>query len=342
MLRCLELAKLGEGHTSPNPMVGCVIVYEDKIIGEGFHQRYGDPHAEVNAIRSVKDSSLLQHSTLYVSLEPCSHYGKTPPCSDLIIGKKIPHVVIATTDPNPEVSGRGIQKLQLAGCCTEVGILEHESRELNRRFFTFFNKKRPYIILKWAQTTDGFIDSARYAGEEAKPTWITSETTRVTVHKQRSTENAILIGTETAIKDNPSLTLRDWFGNQPSRIVVDIKNRLPEESKLFNGEAQTYTVSAEAYADNRKTILIQVSSRDYIPTLLNFLFESNIQSLIVEGGTKTLNYFLETGFWDEAHVYTGNKQFGDGVNAPDFNSSILFSEKFHESKLDVYRNLSAR
>ena len=239
MLRCHDLARLGIARTAPNPMVGCVIVLDEKIIGEGYHRKCGEAHAEVNAINSVSNHELLKKSTLYVSLEPCSHYGKTPPCTDLIISKKIPRVVIGCVDSFSEVSGRGIKKLKQAGCDVIVGVLENESRELNKRFFTFNEKKRPYIILKWAQTLDGFIDIIRTDENQIAPTWISNEHSRMLVHKWRSHEDAIMVGTNTAEKDNPSLNVRDWDGKNPLRVVLDRQLRLNEKLNLFNNKIQT-------------------------------------------------------------------------------------------------------
>jgi diaminohydroxyphosphoribosylaminopyrimidine deaminase / 5-amino-6-(5-phosphoribosylamino)uracil reductase len=344
MTRCLQLARLGEGHTAPNPMVGCVIVHDGKIIGEGFHQKCGGPHAEVNAIRSVKDPGLLRQSTLYVNLEPCSHFGKTPPCAKLIIEKAIPEVIVGTLDPNPLVSGKGIESLREAGCAVSIGVAESECRELNRRFFTFQEKQRPYVILKWAQTQDGFIDSERVPGEEAKPVWITDEIARIAVHKQRSTEGAILIGTNTALKDNPSLTLRDWYGNQPLRILFDRNHRLPSSLKLFDGKATTFTVTKEPYPDGRPTDYLCTSDEDILRSLLLKLFNLGIQSLIVEGGAVTLQQFIDSSLWDEAHVYIGEKSFGKGIKAPKLKlvsaSKEIFSHAYGLSTLNVVRNHS--
>jgi diaminohydroxyphosphoribosylaminopyrimidine deaminase/5-amino-6-(5-phosphoribosylamino)uracil reductase len=339
MTRCLQLARLGEGHTAPNPMVGSVIVHQGKIIGEGFHQQYGGPHAEVNAIRSVKDENLLAESTIYVSLEPCSHHGKTPPCADMIIQKGIPKVVIGSLDPNPMVSGSGIKKLQNAGCEVEVGILNEKCRELNRRFFTFHEKQRPYIILKWAQTLDGFVDTKRSDKNLGAPNWITDEMARMAVHKQRSTENAILIGTTTALHDNPSLTLRDWHGRQPYRMVFDMNHRLPSNLNIFNGLINTITCSKSAYKESRKTDYLILESEDLIDSLLHSLYDMKIQSVIIEGGTTTLNHFIKSSRWDEAHVYTGNTVFNEGIKAPKLMSAILYRENFKNSHLAVYRNI---
>jgi diaminohydroxyphosphoribosylaminopyrimidine deaminase/5-amino-6-(5-phosphoribosylamino)uracil reductase len=339
MKRCLQLAKLGEGHTASNPMVGCVIVNDGKIIGEGFHQRYGAPHAEVNAIQSVKESHLLKNSTLYVTLEPCSHVGKTPPCVDLIIEKRISNVVIGTVDPNPEVFGSGINKLEKAGCNITVGILANECEELNRRFFTFHYKKRPYIILKWAQTANGFVDTIRTEKEQGKPNWITNEIARVVVHKQRSTEGAIFIGTETALKDNPALTLRDWYGEQPIRIVADLNNRLPSHLNFFDGKVKTVILSNTGNWVRNNSLSVQVNNNNVIKTLLDYLYSEKIISFVAEGGPKTLQYFLDLDLWDEAHVYTGIIKFDDGIKAPVFNlSSPVFTENFSQSRLSIFRN----
>jgi diaminohydroxyphosphoribosylaminopyrimidine deaminase/5-amino-6-(5-phosphoribosylamino)uracil reductase len=339
MERCLELARQAEGLTQPNPMVGSVIVHNGQIIGEGFHQKAGLPHAEVNAINSVKDQSLLKESTLYVNLEPCAHYGKTPPCSLLIIQKKIPHVVIGCTDSFSAVSGKGIQMLKDAGIDVLVGILGKESRELNRRFFTFHEQKRPYVILKWAQTRDGLIDYNREAEPDNRPTWITSESARRLVHLWRSREQAIIVGSVTALKDNPSLTVRDWIGPHPLRIVLDRKNTLPRHLALFDGTTPTllFTRQEDKTRQNAEQIIIPSDAMP-IPYILNTLFEKNIQSLIVEGGAKLLNTFIESKLWDEARVFTGNKWFGSGIKAPCMNKMPFQREILTNSELLIYRN----
>jgi len=338
MHRCLQLAKLGEGHTSPNPLVGCVIVCDGIIIGEGFHQQYGGHHAEVNAINNVTNKLLLNQSTLFVNLEPCSHYGKTPPCADLIIENEIPRVVIGTIDPNIEVAGAGIEKLRKAGCNIIVGILEPECRELNRRFFNFHLKKRPYIILKWAQTIDGFVDTDRAAKDNGKAIWITDEIARVAVHKQRSTEGAIFIGTETALKDNPSLTLREWFGQQPLRIVADLFGRLPSDLKLYIDSSKTVTISKANLNSANSKIFINPKENNVIQTLLEYLYLEKIQSVIIEGGPKTLQHFIDEDLWEEAHVYKGYKIFEKGVMAPVFNFlNPDFTEYFLKSELSIFR-----
>ncbi len=320
MQRCLKIARQGLGNVSPNPLVGCVIVYDHKIIGEGFHAKYGQAHAEVNAINSVKDKFLLEQSTLYVSLEPCSHYGKTPPCTDLIISHKIPKVIIACTDTNKRVSGKGIEKLIKSGIKVKTGILEKECRELNRRFFTFHEKNRPYIILKWAQTQNGFIDRIRDAGAEIKPNWITSETSRVLVHKWRTEEDAIITGTHTALLDNPALTARDWTGKNPIRILIDRTLKIPIHYKLFNTSAPTlvFNTIKNSTDENLKYLKINFDE-NILNTILCVLYNENVQSLIVEGGSKLLKSFIDSKLWDEARIFVGPQKFVNGVKAPELN-----------------------
>lgn len=337
MQRCLDLALLGMGDVSPNPMVGCVIVHDGEIIGEGYHQKFGGPHAEVHAINSVKNQELLKHSTLYVSLEPCAHHGKTPPCSDLIVEKKIPHVVIGTIDPFAEVAGKGIERMKKAGIEVEVGVLEAECRDLNRRFFTFHEKKRPYIILKWAQTLDGFIDTDR--SETQHPTWITNALSKRLVHKQRSEESAILIGTNTAQYDNPALTVREWSGNQPIRMVIDRLGRLDPKLTIFDGKSPTWVFTGMEQTDleNLKYINLDFSS-NILPQMMDELYRRDILSVIVEGGSELLNSFLAISLWDRAFVYTGNQFFGKGVEAPHISGEILDFKKLDDCKLHIIRN----
>ncbi|HAQ21296.1 MAG TPA: bifunctional diaminohydroxyphosphoribosylaminopyrimidine deaminase/5-amino-6-(5-phosphoribosylamino)uracil reductase RibD [Prolixibacteraceae bacterium] len=337
MQRCLDLALLGMGDVAPNPMVGCVIVHEGIIIGEGYHQKIGGPHAEVNAIRSVQNPELLAQSTLYVSLEPCTHFGKTPPCSDLIIENRIPHVVIGTIDPFIQVTGKGIERMQAAGIQVEAGVLEKECKELNRRFFTFHEKKRPYILLKWAQTLDGYIDTVRI--ETQHPTWITNAQAKRLVHKQRSEESAILIGTNTAAFDNPALTVREWTGNQPIRMVIDQSGRLDSELHIFDGKAPTwiFTSKRKEEKEKRKYIILDFN-QDILPQLLSELYERNILSIVVEGGSILLNSFIQDDLWDEAFVYTGNQFFGKGVEAPHITGETIGFEMLDDCKLHVLRN----
>jgi diaminohydroxyphosphoribosylaminopyrimidine deaminase/5-amino-6-(5-phosphoribosylamino)uracil reductase len=336
MQRCLDLALLGMGDVAPNPMVGCVIVHNGIIIGEGYHEKFGGPHAEVNAIRSVRNSELLAHSTLYVSLEPCAHFGKTPPCSDLIIENRIPQVIIGTVDPFATISGKGIERMQKAGIEVEVGVLEKECRELNRRFFTFHEKKRPYILLKWAQTLDGFIDTDRT--ETQHPTWITNALAKRLVHKQRSEESAILIGTNTAEFDNPALTVREWTGNQPIRMVIDRSGRLNAALHIFDGKAPTWVFTSLSQKETGNCEYITLDfDQDILPQMLSELYKRNILSVVVEGGSILLNSFLEDNLWDEAFVYTGNQFFGKGVEAPHISGETLAFEMLDDCKLHILR-----
>ena len=313
MHRCLQLAKLGAGNVAPNPMVGAVLVHDDKIIGEGYHIKYGEAHAEVNCINSVieSDKHLIDKSTLYVSLEPCSHYGKTPPCSDLIIKHKIPGVIIGCVDDYEKVKGKGIERLKNAGIKVTTGILEDECRELNKRFFTFHQKQRPYIILKWAQSANKKI------GKEDSRVLISNEYTNRLVHKWRSDEAAILIGTNTALTDDPSLTTRLFKGNNPIRLVVDMSLRLPQHLKIFNEESKTIIFNNLKNETGEKLIYYKVARENFLPTLLHELYNLNIQSVMVEGGAKLLQSFIDAGLWDEARIITNERLVIDyGIDAP--------------------------
>ena len=314
--RCIELAQNGLGTTYPNPMVGSVIVYEGKIIGEGWHKKSGEPHAEVNAVNSVKDKSLLKKSTIYVSLEPCSHFGKTPPCCNLIIENEIPNVVIGTVDPNIKVAGNGIKKLMEAGINVTVGILETECNGLNKRFFKFHEKKRPYIILKWAESQDGFI--APLTKSEQKPVWITNEFSRQLVHKWRSEEQAILVGTNTVIDDNPKLDVRDWSGNNPVRIVLDQNNRIPKDSNIFDNQVKTIVFSSSNALINKENSNFEVIDfgQNITKQIIDTLYKHQIQSVIIEGGRQTLQTFIDENLWDEARLFIGNNPFENGTKAP--------------------------
>lgn len=324
--RCIEIAKNGLGYTRPNPMVGCVIVYENTIIGEGFTSPYGGHHAEVNAISSVKDKALLKKSTLYVTLEPCSHFGKTPPCSNHIIEHQIPKVVIGTLDTNSKVSGKGVEALIAAGCEVIVGILENECKIHHKRFFTFHNKQRPYIILKWAETLDGFI--AALNNHEQKPFWISNSFSRQLVHKWRSEEHAILVGANTVLADNPSLTVRDWTGQNPIRIVLDWDGNLPKDRAIFNNASETVIITKNDM-DYSKDIASQVCS---------FLYEKEIQSVIIEGGSKTLQSFIDEKLWDEARVFTGKMTLNQGVKAPKLKGKLISERMIMDDYLKIYVN----
>lgn len=339
MKRCLELARMGAGSVSPNPMVGCVIVHNDTIIGEGFHEKYGGPHAEVNAINAVKNNALLAESTLYVSLEPCAHFGLTPPCSNLIIEKKIPLVVIGTIDSFAKVAGKGIERMLKAGIEVQLGIMENECRELNKRFFTFHEKKRPFVVLKWAETKDGFIDIDRSENEIGEPTWITGENTLLRVHQMRAVEDAILVGTNTALKDNPSLTVRYCGGRNPVRIVIDNKLRLPKTLHLFDGSVKTIVFNSLKNEETENIEFIKVDfDKKLVQHILKNLFQRNIQSLIVEGGKQLLDSFIAVNLWDEAFRFVGNKYFKSGIETPKISGNPVFSETIDDDRLFIYKN----
>jgi len=334
MARCIELAKNGLGNTYTNPLVGSVIVHNNKIIGEGYHQIYGKSHAEVNAVNSVKDKSLLCESTIYVSLEPCSHIGKTPACSTMIINNKIPNVVVGTIDTFAKVKGNGIKMLESAGVNVKVGVLENECRELNKRFFTYHEKKRPYIILKWAQTKDGFIDVKRNNSSQ-KAEWITNELSRTLVHKWRSEEQAIMIGTNTAKKDNPELTVRNWTGSNPIRIVIDKNLKLNNKLKIFDNNVKTIVFTEKKINTKLNIDFIKINfNKNILPQIFNNLYKLEIQSIFIEGGAFLLNSLLKANLWDEVRVFIGNKNFNNGIKAPEF--SLNNSEKIFIDNVTLY------
>lgn len=322
MKRCMALGRHGLGSTAPNPMVGCVIVHKDHIIGEGFTSPYGGAHAEVNAINSVVDKTLLKHSTLYVTLEPCCHHGKTPPCSDLILDYKIPKIVIGCVDPNAKVSGQGIARLQSRGCEVVVGVEESLCKAHHKRFLTFQTKKRPYIILKWAETQDGFI--APKSKRSKQPIWISGKRARQLVHQWRSEEQAILVGGKTILEDNPSLTTRHVVGSNPTRIVIDTHNNLPSSYKAFDNEADTIRLNSE-----------QLNIEEPIAQeICNQLHQFNIISVVVEGGSKTLQDFIDADLWDEARIFKNSKRFGQGIKGPHLEYDI--NEKIQLGNDDLY------
>lgn len=342
--RCFELARLGASTVSPNPMVGCVIVNNfDEIIGEGFHANYGGPHAEVNAIASVKNREQLKTATLYVNLEPCSHFGKTPPCADLIISNKIPKVVISNPDPFEKVAGKGINKLRAAGVEVISGVLKKEGKELNKRFFTYQINKRPYIILKWAQTLDGFIDKQWDEGTRPnKPTWITGQHLKTLVHKWRAEEDAIIVGTTTARNDNPQLNVREVVGKNPLRIVLDRNLTLPENLNLFDLSVKTIVFTEKNNAVSKPFLeYINVDfNNNLIKQILDVLYLKGILSIIVEGGSILINSFINNGLWDEARIMTGNKIFGKGVKAPQISGIIMENIKIDDDSLVILKNNS--
>lgn len=347
MHRCFDLAQMAEGLNSPNPKVGAVVVYDNKIIGEGFHQKYGQAHAEVNAINSVKDKDLLKLSTLYVNLEPCCHYGKTPPCAELIIKSQIKRCVIANKDSNPKVAGGGIAVLEKAGIEVKTGVLEKEGRFLNRRFFCNQEKKRPYIILKYAQSLDGFIDNR---DEKEKSTsallhnkqfWITNDALKVWVHKQRKQEDAILVGYNTALLDNPALTTRHLIGKNPYRVVFDKDLSLPKESNIFDNSSPTiiFNYKHEGKQNNNEYILIRDKENVEEEIFKVLLYSKNIGSIIVEGGKRTINKLLVKNLWDEAFVLTGDVFFGKGTKSPVIATTKLRSTRYvANNRVDYYLN----
>jgi len=338
MRRALELAALGRGTTAPNPMVGCVIVHAGKIIGEGWHQQYGGPHAEVNAIASVRNKQLLPASTLYVTLEPCSHYGKTPPCADLLVENKIERVVICNTDPNPLVSGNGIKKLTTAGVQVQVGLLELEGWALNKAFFTYHSRQRPYIILKWAETADGFIGRT-----DAAKLWISTKLSKKLVHKWRGELQAIMVGTRTVLKDNPQLNTREWTGKDPVRLVLDPNLRLPADLHIFDGRQPTFVYNLTKQETKPPTEWVKINDpTTFLIEVVQDLYRRSIQSVLVEGGTVLLESFISSGLWDEAFVFKGAKSLGlPGVPAPVLPNRYLQQvQKIAIDTLLIYKNFA--
>lgn len=342
ILRCIQIAKNGLGTTFPNPMVGAVIVYNNSIIGEGYTAPYGGAHAEVNAINSVQDKSLLIKATLYVTLEPCSHFGKTPPCADFIIKHKIPNVIISLKDPHEKVAGAGIQKLKDAGCTVVSGILEKECRAHHKRFLCYHEKKRPYVILKWAETNDGFIAPTNdQRNTKAEPFWITSNKARQLVHQWRSEEQGILIGTNTVIADNPKLDVRNWHGKPPIRIVIDPNLRINSTYAIFDGAVQTIIITAKV---NKNTAIKGVIyeeidfNTNVAQQLCNILYKHSILSVIIEGGTQTLETFITAKLWDEARVFTGTSNFSKGIKAPLFTGKLSSKTCHGKDTLTIYTN----
>lgn len=335
IFRCIQLAKLGEGFVAPNPMVGAVIVLDGKIIGEGYHQKYGESHAEVNAVNAVEDKSLLQKSTIYVSLEPCAHYGKTPPCADLLVQYKFKRVVIGCLDTFSEVSGKGIEKLRKAGIKVDVGILEKECRRLNKRFFTFHEKKRPYIVLKWAQSKNGFIDIKRDESEKGV-FWISSPETKLLVHKWRAEEHAILVGRKTVQIDNPSLTVREVNGKNPIRIIIDSNLSIGNNVEVFGIDAPTIILNKIKQDIQENMEWIKLKEMDS-KSIMSALYEKGIQSVLIEGGSKTLQHFIIDNCWDEARIIVGQSKIKDGLKAPKISGIPSENFSFGEDQVYIYR-----
>ena len=338
--RCIDLARLGAGSVSPNPMVGSVIVFDDKIIGEGYHKVYGQAHAEVNAINQVLENhknakELLKRSTIYVNLEPCSHFGKTPPCADLIISSEIPRAVIGCRDPFDQINGKGIEKLKNAGIEVLEGILTDECIDLNKRFFTRIQKQRPYIILKWAQTADGF-----FAPIDRSQKWISSQNAKQLVHRWRTEEDAVLVGKNTVIADNPRFNSREWPGKDPIRIVIDRRLELPHDLNIFD-QSQDTIIFNEQKTDlvDRIKYLELEGFDNLLPQLIAYqLYLMDIQSMIVEGGAETLNLFIKAGLWDEARVFTGPQNWKSGISAPILPNKPIETQTVGPDVLNIWEN----
>ena len=340
MERCLQLAELGAGAVSPNPMVGAVVVHDGRIIGEGYHRQYGHAHAEVNAITQVTETfpnatDLLKQATIYVSLEPCAHYGKTPPCADLIIKHQIPLVVVGTRDPFSQVDGKGIEKLKAAGIEVITGILEQECQWLNRRFFTKVQKHRPYIILKWAQTNNGF-----FAPNDGSQLWITGAESRRLVHKWRSEEDAILVGKNTVAIDNPQLNVRLWEGRSPKRVVIDRRLELSKDLNVFDQSVETLIFNEVEFNADGKNKYIALEDFDrYVPQYILYqLYLQDIQSVIIEGGAHTLQTFIEADLWDEARVFTGKTVLVNGIKSPEITGIIADDLFVGDDRLQILHN----
>ncbi len=341
MRRCMQLAKNGLGRTAPNPMVGAVIVHNNHIIGEGFTSPFGGAHAEVNAIASVKEKQLLSKSTLYVTLEPCSHFGKTPPCADLIVVHKIPKIVIGLRDPHNKVAGKGIQKLKDAGCEVITGVLEKECSEHHKRFLTFHIQQRPYVILKWAESADGFIAPVKeYRDTVPQPYWITGSLSKQLVHKWRSEEQAILVGTATVLEDNPKLDVRLWTGNSPIRVLLDKNLKIPANYHVLNREHRTIVFTT--VVDSSKYIpgieyIVQKESEESAAAICSELHRLQIQSVIVEGGAKTLQSFIDANLWDEARIFKGTSVFRNGISKPYINGNAITTKNIEEDSLTIMK-----
>ena len=334
MKRCIELARKALGNTYPNPLVGSIIVHNSLIIGEGFHQKSGENHAEINAINSVEKKDLLKESTIYVSLEPCSHFGKTPPCANKIIETGFKKVVIGTLDSHEKVNGKGKKLIEEAGIEVVSGVLEKECQELNKRFFTFHRKKRPFIILKWAESGDGFLD------QDFKPTQIGNSLTKQFVHKLRSEEHAILVGTNTALTDNPALTTREITGRNPVRILIDFELKVPLNFNLYNNEAPTLIFNAIKDSEEKNIRFIKIEKENFVENLMTKLYENQIQSVIVEGGSFTLQQFIDAGIWDAAIIIKNkNLKLSNGTKAPEFHHENFETKIFRDNIIEFHKNL---
>ncbi|HEX2920766.1 MAG TPA: bifunctional diaminohydroxyphosphoribosylaminopyrimidine deaminase/5-amino-6-(5-phosphoribosylamino)uracil reductase RibD [Bacteroidales bacterium] len=336
MRRCIDLASCAEGMTFPNPLVGSVIVHNGLIIGEGYHLRAGLAHAEVNAINSVVDRAKLRESTLYVNLEPCSHFGKTPPCADLIISSGIPKVVIGAKDTSRKINGEGIKRLRAAGVEVITGVCENESRWVNRRFFSFVERSRPWIILKWAQSADCFLDVIRKEDYNHRPTWISGKSERILVHRWRSFEQSILAGAGTIRADEPQLNVREWAGSSPLRIVLSSTGNLPEPP--VKAKQIVFTHNVKTKIKSGTDFIVLDKNRESCIQIAEYLYKAGIQSLFIEGGASVLNHFIANNLWDEARIFTGFEKFNNGIEAPLLHGEITGSQYFSKSKLQMCLN----
>lgn len=336
MKRAIQLAKYGALSAAPNPMVGAVVVFNGKIIGEGYHQKYGEAHAEVNAINSVKDKSLLKESTIYVNLEPCSHFGKTPPCADLLVEHQLKRVVIASLDPSDKVAGKGVKKLKDAGIEVSVDVCSQAAKALNHRFFCLHQRHRPYLILKWASTADGFMGRE---ASDAKDNWITSPLSKQRVHLWRAQEMGILVGKQTALCDDPELNVREVDGRNPIRFLIDPTLEVPKEAKIFNNHAETVILNQKKEEVNGNLTYLKFNDDQLIDRLFEYCVKEAIHSIIIEGGKETLSRFLEDGRWDEIRHFVGNTHFGKGIPSPYFHAKLISTEKLRNDQLSIYKNL---
>ena len=334
MIRAMELARNGLGQVSPNPMVGCVIVKDDRIIGEGWHQQYGGPHAEVNAINQVKERDLVSGSEVYVNLEPCSHHGKTPPCAEMLVRSQVKHVIISNRDINPLVHGKGIQILKSAGIRVTEGVLAAEGTKLNIRFFTFHTKERPYVILKWAETADGYM-----ARPDHDSKWISNEYSRQMVHKWRSEEDGIMVGANTVIFDDPGLNVRDWTGNNPVRIIIDPHMKIKGTHKIHDQKQKTLIYNLFEDRIEGNVIFIKAAEKFFLEDVLKDLKYQGIQSVLIEGGKYLLERILQKGLWDEARIFLSPMTFGDGLAAPQLmGGELLEKQAIFDDQLFIYKN----
>ncbi len=335
MQRALDLAKLGIEKARPNPMVGCVIVKEDVILGEGYHQQYGSPHAEPNAVKAVSDPKIIEGADVYVTLEPCAHFGKTPPCADLLVSLKPKRVIICNEDPFDLVAGKGIQKLKDAGIKVKTGVLKEQGLWLNRRFFTYHQKKRPYVILKWAQTQDEFI-----AREDFDSKWISNESSRTRVHQWRAEEQSIMVAANTALYDNPSLNCRLYKGEDPVRVILDDQLKVPRGHHIYDGNQATIIINGLKEEEGLVWFKKIYRNENFIAQVLQFLYEQQFLSVFIEGGSTLLNQFIASGLWDEARVFTTEKRFEKGIPAPKLPESALLveEEKIETDTLTIWRN----